>query len=315
MNTLPAAAGALLDRLLGEPPARWHPVIHFGTAMRRLEDHLYADRRINGTVFTAMGVGAAIGVGLGLRNALGRSASTTIATAVCVAGRMLDIEARGVAELLERNDLTAARHALRSLVGRTTDELDAAEISRAVIESLAENCVDAVTGSLFWASVGGAPAVLAHRAVNTLDAMVGHRTTRYERFGWASARLDDLANFVPARLTATAVALARPGRARSIWRTVHRDAHRHPSPNGGVVEAAFAAALGVRLGGINRYADRTDHRGVLGDGPRPTTRAIDRAIHLRGHTTTATVAVLAAVTAAVAPSTTRRPPARRPAPR
>lgn len=298
MTAHPAAAGVLLDHLLGEPPVRWHPVVWFGSAMRVLEDRLYADRRLSGVVFTTIGVSAGVGSGLALRAAVGRPLATTIATTVCVAGRMLDDEARSVARLVEHGDLPAARTAVRSLVGRTTEGLDTSDLSRAVVESLAENGVDAVTSSLFWATVGGAPAVLAHRAVNTLDAMVGHHNPRYERFGWASARLDDLANFVPARLTAIAVALVRPARTRSIWHTIRRDAAQHPSPNGGVIEAAFAAALDVRLGGTNRYVDRLEHRGTLGHGPPPSTRTIADAIRLRRHATAATAALLGALVAA-----------------
>ena len=141
---------------------------------------------------------------------------------------------------------------------------------RAVVETVAENTVDAVTAPLWWATIGGAPAVLAHRAINTLDAMVGHRNERYRQFGWASARADDVVNWIPARLTAVAVAAVRPRRAAAIARTVRRDAPRHPSPNGGVVEAAFAAALDVRLGGTNTYGDVVEDRGTLGDGRPPT---------------------------------------------
>ena len=171
----------------------------------------------------------------------------------------------------------------------------AAGVARAVIETLAENTVDAVTAPLFWAAVGGAPAVLAHRAVNTLDAMVGHRTERYRRFGWAAARADDVANWVPARLTGLAVAAVRPSRAGAIARAVRRDAPAHPSPNGGVVEAAFAAALGVRLGGRNTYGDVVEDRGTLGTGPPPGSADIRAAIHLAR----STVAMLAITTAVV----------------
>jgi adenosylcobinamide-phosphate synthase len=135
-----------------------------------------------------------------------------------------------------------------------------------VIESLAENTVDAVIASLLWAAVGGAPAVLAHRAINTLDAMVGRHTLRYEHFGWASARLDDIVNWMPARVAALAVAMVKPSRARAIWDAVRHDAPQHPSPNGGVIEAAFAAALGIQLGGTNLYGDQLEARGLLGVG-------------------------------------------------
>src|SRR5204863_6463621 len=124
-------------------------------------------------------------------------------------------------------------------VGRDPSELDESGVARAVVESVAENTVDAVVAPACWAAVFGAPGVLAHRAVNTLDAMVGHRSARYARFGWAAARLDDGAAWVPARLTAVLVALVRPRAARLVWQAVRRDAPAHPSPNAGVAEAAF----------------------------------------------------------------------------
>ena len=166
-------------------------------------------------------------------------------------------------------------------------ELDEAGISRAVVESVAENCVDAVVAPAFWALVAGGAGVAAHRAVNTLDAMVGHRSPRYRRFGWASARLDDVAAWVPARLAALAVAAVRPARAGAVWRAVRHQAPAHPSPNGGVVEAAFAAALGVTLGGRNRYGERVEHRPLLGTGPPAGPRDVERAVVLLGHVTAA----------------------------
>lgn len=299
MTALAAAAGGLIDQVIGEPPLRWHPVAQYGTAMQRVEQRLHADRRVNGAAFTAVGAGLGITVGLVLRWAVGPRFATVAATCVCAAGKMLDDEATTIAALLQAGDLLAARERVRSLVGRNTDDLDEHEISRAVIESVAENCVDAVTSSLFWATVGGAPAVLAHRAVNTLDAMVGHHDERYQRFGWASARLDDAANYVPARLTAAAVAIASPARARPIATAIRRDAPRHPSPNGGVVEAAFAAALGVTVGGINRYDNEIEDRGTLGDGPAPTVATIAEAVRLRRTATTMTAALLIATSAVV----------------
>lgn len=299
MQVIAAAAGLVADELFGEPAPRWHPVVWFGTAMGRLERKWYADRRSNGLAFTAVGIAIGAGTGLVLRRLVGRRVATVVATGVCVAGRMLDHEASEIAGLVVNDDLVAARQRLRSLVGRATEQLDEAEISRAVIESVAENCVDAVTASLFWATLGGAPAVFAHRAVNTLDAMVGHHTVRYERFGWASARLDDVVNYVPARLTALAIAAARPAAATRIWQVVRRDARQHPSPNGGVVEAAFAAALGVRLGGTNRYGETVEDRGTLGTGPAPTPAAVTQAVQLRRHATGMCVVVLAAAVPAL----------------
>ena len=212
MTAYAAASGALADQILGEPPLRWHPVARYGAVMQRIERSVYADRHINGIAFTAIGAGIGVGTGLVLRRAIGPALATVVATCISAAGKMLDDEADTMADLLTAGDLPAARQRVKSLVGRNTDHLDEHEISRAVIESVAENCVDAVTSSLFWATVGGAPAVLAHRAVNTLDAMVGHHDERYEHFGWASARLDDVVNYVPARLTALSVALVTPAR-------------------------------------------------------------------------------------------------------
>lgn len=292
VNSIAAAAGAALDQLIGEPPTRWHPVAHFGSMMQRVEHHVYADRRVPGVALAMTGVGLGVTLGLSLRRTIGPTAATIAATAVCAAGKMLDDEAMRIARLLCAGDIHTARQQVRTLVGRDTEHLDEHEISRAVIESVAENCVDAITASLFWATIGGAPGVLAHRAVNTLDAMVGHRDARYVRFGWASARLDDVVNLLPARLTAISVVAVRPPRAGEIWRVVHRDAQRHPSPNGGVIEAAFAAALDVGLGGVNRYGDVVEDRGTLGNGPPPTPADIAAAIRLRRHATAAFALIL-----------------------
>jgi adenosylcobinamide-phosphate synthase len=166
---------------------------------------------------------------------------------------------------------------LPALVGRDVNRLDAAEISRAVVESVAENTVDAIVAPVFWAAVAGAPGVLAYRAVNTLDSMVGHRSPRYARFGWASARADDVAAWVPARLTALLVAAVRPASAVRVWGAVRTQAPAHPSPNAGVAEASFAAALGLRLGGRNYYGQRIEVRPALGDGRPAEVRDVERA--------------------------------------
>ncbi|KQW52761.1 hypothetical protein ASC77_00085 [Nocardioides sp. Root1257] len=260
--------GYAADRLLGDP-ARFHPVAGFGRAAAALERVTYADRRGHGVVHVAVLVGAAA--------ALGRSGvPVALATWAVLGGRSLDREAAAVEELLRSGDLGAARIRLTHLVGRDTTTLDEGEIARAVIESLAENTSDAVVAPLVWGALAGAPGLLTYRAANTLDAMVGHRNARYERFGWAAARLDDLLNLPGSRLTAgLAVALGddRAGAVRA-WR---RDAGGHPSPNAGPVEAAFAGALGIRLGGVNVYGDRVEDRQVLGDGRAPTQHDITRA--------------------------------------
>lgn len=284
------AAGLVTDRFVGEPPAGWHPVAAFGRLMTDAERRLWADDRRAGVAYTAGGVAVAMAAGV----ALDGPAGLAIATWLAVAGRSLTDTARQVQAALERGDLEAARHLVRSLVGRSTDGLDRAEVSRAAVESVAENTVDAVVAPAFWAVFGGAPAVLGYRALNTLDAMVGHRNAKYERFGWASARADDAANWLPARLTALLVVAVRPHRARQVWRAVREQAPAHPSPNAGVAEAAFAAALDVRLGGINDYAGRIESRPPLGAGRQPGPADIEASCRLSGDVTrAATVALLA----------------------
>ncbi len=294
MTPFSAVAGLAIDAVLGEPPARLHPVVWFGSVMRRLEQVSYRDHRSAGLGHLVAGVAIAAGVGTAVRRLVGPRPAAAVAVAVCAAGRMLDGEAKAVADLCRAGDLHAARLRVRSLVGRDTDLLDATDLSRAVIESVAENSVDAVVATLWWGTIAGAPGVLVHRAVNTLDAMVGHRNEHYGRFGWASARLDDVVNFVPARLAALGVALARPRRARAVQRTIRRDASAHPSPNGGVIEAAYAAALDVGLGGSNRYGDVVENRGRLGRGRPPSPDDVRAAIWLR-QTSTAAVAALLCV--------------------
>lgn len=290
LGPLAAAAGLAVDAALGEPPTAIHPVAWFGTAMERLERLTFRDDRCAGAVHLAVGVGAGVGAGFALRRLLGRRLATTVAVAVASAGRMLDAEATAVAAAAGRCDLATARARVSALVGRDPTELDETDIARAVVESLAENSVDAVVATWWWALVAGAPGALAHRAINTLDAMVGHLSERYCHFGWASARLDDVVNWVPARLAAVAVAAVRPRRAAAVWRAVRRDAPAHPSPNGGVIEAAYAAALGISLGGVNRYGDVVEARGVLGHGPPAAITDVVSAVRLRRQSTTALAA-------------------------
>jgi adenosylcobinamide-phosphate synthase len=267
------AAGLAADRLLGEPPAAVHPVVAFGRAMRAVEGVLHRDSRAAGVAHATVGVGLGIAAGRLVRSA-------AVATWLAVAGRALERAALEVAAALDAGDVDRARALLPALVGRDPADLDEKEVARAVVESVAENTVDAVVAPACWALVAGAPGALGYRAVNTLDAMVGHRSPRYERYGWASARLDDLAGWVPARVTAALVAAARPRSAAAVWTAVRTQAPAHPSPNAGVAEAAFAAALGLRLGGQSRYGDRVEIRPPLGTGRPAETADIARAVAL-----------------------------------
>ena len=280
-----AAAGLLADRVLGEPPVRHHPVSAFGAAMRALEGRIHADRRPAGAAHAAAGLGLGVAAGAAL-------GSGTLATYLAVAGQELGRAAGRVAVALDRGDLDTARRLLPALVGRDPAELDEKEVTRAVVESVAENTVDAVVAPALWGALAGAPGALGYRAVNTLDAMVGYPSPRYQRYGWASARLDDAATWVPARVTALLVALARPRAAGAIGRAVVRQAPAHPSPNAGVAEAAFAVALGLRLGGANRYGDQIELRPALGHGRPPERADIARAVRLSGDVTMALAVAL-----------------------
>ncbi|GAB4587740.1 cobalamin biosynthesis protein [Nocardia sp. IFM 10818] len=279
--------GFALDRALGDP-RRGHPVAGFGSAAQALEKVTYRDHRAAGVVHEALLVGVTTGLGIGLSRAVsgnraGEVLVTGVATWTVLGGTTLARTGRDMADRLEGGDLAGARALLPSLCGRDPEVLDADGLARAALESIAENTSDATVAPLVWGAVAGVPGLLAYRAVNTLDAMVGYRNERYGRFGWAAARTDDVANLVPARVSgAITTALAplvggRPGDARRAWR---RDAAQHPSPNAGVAESTMAGALGVTLGGKTEYRHGVEMRPTLGDGPAPVVRDLRRAVRL-----------------------------------
>lgn len=282
-------AGYLADLALGDPK-RAHPVAWFGQAASNLEQATYRDSRVAGVLHVGLLVGAVLTLGAALQKRAGRRWSgpatgvvVGIATWVCLGGTTLARTGVEMSELLERGDVDAARRLLPSLCGRDPSRLDEAGLTRAALESVAENTSDAQVAPLLWAATGGVPAVLGYRAVNTLDSMVGHRSPRYGRFGWAAARLDDAANYAWARATAALVVICAPavgGSPCGAVRAWRRDAARHPSPNAGVVEAAFAGALGVRLGGPTQYHHELQVRPTLGDGRQPTVTDLRRAVLL-----------------------------------
>ncbi len=283
-DPLGLALGVALDRLLADPQSSAHPVALFGRAAAGLEKSLYADDRRRGVLHVAVCVGGVTAAGVLAMRATGsrpvlRTATTALVTWAVLGGTTLAREGEHMAGALEQDDLESARARLPHLCGRDPRHLEASELARATVESLAENTSDAVVAPLFWGAVAGVPGMLAYRAINTLDAMIGHRSPRYERFGWAAARLDDVANYVPARLAGVLTVLTGPdpGQARAVLR---RDGHRHPSPNAGRCEAAFAGALGVTLGGKNVYEGRVEERPTMGDGPGPEVADIRRAVRL-----------------------------------
>lgn len=296
------AAGLLLgyaaDRMLGDPAHR-HPVAGFGHVARAVEESVYGDSRARGVLHAAVLVGGAGILGVvaekAARTPIARSAVTAAVTWVVLGGRTLEREASAVHDLLAAGDLPGARVQVTRLVGRDTERLDESEVARAAVESVAENSSDAVVAPLVWGALLGPAGLLGYRAANTLDAMVGHHNARYENFGWASARLDDLVNLPGARLAGLlAVALGgNPRRAITYWR---RDAAAHPSPNAGVVESTFAGSLGIRLGGTNTYdGDRVEHRAVMGDGRAVEPRDIATAVRLGARVGAGAALVAAAV--------------------
>lgn len=301
-----SAAMALLcgyaaDLALGDP-GRWHPVAGFGRAALALERVLYAPTRMRGALFAAVLVAApAIGAER-LARSLPRWLVLAALTWAALGGRSLTHEALGVSDLVERDELDRARGALRTLCGRDASELDGPELCRAAVESVAENTSDAVVGALLWGAVGGPAGVAAYRAANTLDAMVGHRNERYGDFGWAAAKLDDAMSWPAARLTAALACAAAPlvgGSPREAATTVRRDGALHPSPNAGRVEAAFAGALGLTLGGPLAYGGRVESRPELGDGRTPGVEDVHRAARLSLAAGAAAAAVCALTRATV----------------
>jgi len=296
------AAGLAADGLLGDP-RRGHPVAGFGRLAGSLERRVHRDSRAVGTVYVLGLVAGPTLLGVaGLAATRGRPTSraalTALATWTVVGGTSLRREAAAMAALLEADDLDGARARLSHLCGRDPAPLDRAGLARATVESVAENTSDAVVGPLVWGALGGLPGLLAYRAVNTLDAMVGHRSPRYARFGWAAARTDDAMNLLPSRLCAglaTALAPVVGGRPAAAWSAWRRDGGKHPSPNAGPVEAAFAGALGRTLGGCLAYAGRVEDRPLLGDGPSPEVRDIARAAELSAAVTLGAGAVAVGV--------------------
>lgn len=295
-------AGVAADAVLGDP-RRGHPVALFGRSAKAIEHRIYADSRARGVGYTACCLALAtapalVGSRLSRHNPAAQLGLSAACTWAVTAARSLTDEAELIRRALLAGDVDNARGRLPNLCGRDPDDLDAAGIARAVVESVAENASDAIVAPLLWGALAGPAGLTGYRAVNTLDAMVGHRSVRYEQFGWASARLDDVANYVPARLTAVLAAALAPlvtGRPATAWRTARQYGPRHPSPNAGWCEAAFAGALGIRLGGALSYAGRAEVRPELGAGQPAGPDDIGRAIRLCRAVTAAAVCVAASV--------------------
>jgi adenosylcobinamide-phosphate synthase len=298
------AAGYLADVLFADP-RRGHPVAGFGWCATALEKITYRDDRGSGVIHTAVLVGSVVGVGAFAQRRVGGGAEvllTAAATWVTLGGTTLGKTGAAMADRVAHEDVDGARALLPSLCGRDPAVLDGPGLTRAACESVAENTADATVAPLMWVALAGVPGVLAYRAINTLDAMIGNRSARYLRFGWAAARLDDLVNIIPARVTGLLVALCAPlvgGSPTGAVRAWSRDADRHPSPNAGVVEAAFAGALGVQLGGPTQYRHELEIRPTLGEGRPPGVEDLRRAVRLSRLVQLAAAALAAALALAI----------------
>lgn len=278
---LSAFAGVALDAALGEP-RRWHPLVGFGKLANRLEQRFNP----SGGGWRSHGVSAwclavlpltLLTVLLVQLPWIGWVVQV-IALYAALGLRSLDQHAQPVAQALRLGDLPLARQRVGYMVSRRTEDLDATGVARAGTESVLENGSDAVFAALFWFLIAGAPGVVLYRLSNTLDAMWGYRNQRFERFGWAAAKIDDLLNYVPARLVALTYAVL--GRTRTAMRCWQGQAPRWDSPNAGPVMAAGAGALGVSLGGAAVYHGELHQRPSLGEGPPPQARDIERAMNL-----------------------------------
>ncbi len=295
-------AAAAAEAALGYP-ARLHqtiphPVAWVALQIRSLERELNRGgpvrQRLGGILTLAIVAATAGALGLALellfRATPGGVVLTALVGSLGLAGRSLYTHVVAVAGALARDDLSAARLAVGAIVGRDVDDLDAAGVAAAALESLAESFNDGVVAPLFWFLLGGLPGLFAYKAVNTADSLIGHKEDPHLRFGWASARIDDLLNLLPARLSGAVLALAGFGG----WKVMWREAGKHASPNSGWPEAAMAGALGVQLGGPAAYGGVVHARPTFGSGPRPGRLDLDRGVRLYLRACAILVAALAA---------------------
>lgn len=279
-TVLPLAVllGFILDQIIGDPRSWPHPVVGIGRGISILEHKLNQGSpealRRKGVVLTFLIVGSSylltwgvVFLGNIIHPILGLVLSTYLIFTT-LAGKSLLDAGQNVLLPLAKGDLSEARTQLSWLVSRDTTKLSEGEIARGTVETLAENFVDGILSPLFYAALGGAPLAMAFKAVSTLDSMVGYKNERYLDFGWFSARTDDWANYLPARLSVPILLLAGKLRGMLVphaYRMWQRDASGHPSPNGGNPESVVAGLLGIRLGGINIYHGQIHHRAEMGD--------------------------------------------------
>jgi len=275
----------LIDLIVGDPANLPHPVIYFGKLITRLEDLLYKkdisneQKLIRGGVLVFIVILLVFGLSwlflyfLGLIHPLLKVLASIWLISTTIAVKGLGQAGNKIKDLLANNDIKMARKEVSFIVGRDTENLDDKGIIRATVETIAENIVDGVTSPLFFAIIGGAPLALTYRAINTMDSMLGYKNEKYLYFGRVAARVDDLFNLIPARLTSLVIiiiAILLPGYAGfNSLQIVRRDARKHPSPNSGFTESAVSGALGIQLGGVNYYQGVISNRPTIGDKLNP----------------------------------------------
>ncbi len=276
-STIVATALALmLDRKIGDPPSSFHPVAYFGQLANWTERLLYKDSYFAGAVSTMVLVGFPLG--LSITSSPYPVAASVLVQYFCISDRQLRDVVCEVVRSVELGDLKRARITVGKIVGRSTRDMSESEVLRAAFESLAENSSDGAVAPIFYGTLLGDAGAVIYRCVNTLDSMFGHRNKKYERFGYVSARFDDLVNLIPSRLTWLCVYLLSSRSTRRRIRKATAQARAHPSPNAGVVEAGFAGRFDVEVGGVNIYDGVAEERVRFGGDKTVTTEDLKQAI-------------------------------------
>lgn len=270
----------LLDIIIGDPRVKWHPVRLIGNLIDFLDKNIRArvvaplGQRLAGMGLVAIvliscygGTVLMLQIADHIHNLVGMIIAMIVLYST-IAAKSLAQAGLEIYQLLACSDISTARRKLSWIVGRDTETLAAEEIVRGTVETVAENIVDGIIAPLFYFLLGGVPLAVAYRAVNTMDSMLGYKNDKYLYFGWAAARLDDIMNFIPARITGVLLLIVTAGMGlniKRVWQTMRRYAAGHPSPNSGIPESAVAGALGVRLGGLNYYQGIPSLRAHMGE--------------------------------------------------
>ncbi|MGI6091395.1 MAG: cobalamin biosynthesis protein CobD [Veillonellaceae bacterium] len=277
-NYLPVAA-LILDTAIGDPRSRFHPVVLIGNLIAFFESILLKPAKssrykiITGVLLVCLVLSITytsvwlIMFALSLLGPIYAFIGGALALSFTISPRSLAEAGNEIKNYMLNGDLTQARFKVGWIVGRDTDKLDTGEITRATVETVAENIVDGIISPLFYFLIGGVPLAFLYRAVNTLDSMVGYRNAKYLDFGMPAARLDDIFNYIPARITGVLIIIISfvlRYNATSALKSIMRDAPKHPSPNSGITEAGVAGALGIRLGGLNYYGGVPSLRAYMG---------------------------------------------------